>query len=486
MSRYPSPIFPALEKASRQALHRHEMFSHLQVVDEYAREVTSTMLDLLLRFRPNAETLKQQPYMSPATRYRLLDFAYRVLTRLKLLPFVYFRAIRLFDRYCSKRVVLGDQIRLIISTCLWIAAKIHGGNNHFETEPDTSHRKYGPPIKYVSHPGRFRLPRLLELVNLCGSKCLYDAGMFKQMEVHIFSTLQWQVSDPSIDDYLSLSNETIHPQVPMPSQVLEMSRTKEFLSNIALCSYQLVDTSNDDLAQVILDFINEMFGLTPSHSNFQVFSMYVPANLPLLIEYNPQRYTAIKDCLIEVILNCHNLALFQLSTSGPRYLYQQVCATYGKPSASRPPMAPPNTADPHLTELCSEMSSSSPEPTPSSTRSPSPSPESPSDLDESMMVDNVGDDIVKADVSYVHQNEPPAIVARLVRALGNVTLQTVTHFPVQVVMALATLFPGNLLLTLVSLLALSQGVYNDLFEVGSARRGLPASELPSPLDSKLP
>lgn len=110
---------------------------------------------------------------------------------------VFFHSVRLYDRYCSKRIVLRDQAKLVVATCLWLAAKTWGGCNHIINNVviPTGGRFYGP------NP-RARIPRLSELVHYCGDGQVFDESMFLQMERHILDTLNWNIYEPMINDYV--------------------------------------------------------------------------------------------------------------------------------------------------------------------------------------------------------------------------------------------------------------------------------------------
>jgi hypothetical protein len=47
-----------------------------------------------------------------------------------------------------------------------------------------------------------RVPQINELENMCCG--LYDAGMFRQMEMHILNTLEWNIGHPTLDFFQSM------------------------------------------------------------------------------------------------------------------------------------------------------------------------------------------------------------------------------------------------------------------------------------------
>ena len=174
-----------------------------------------------------------------------------------------------------------DQSQLIITTCLWIASKIIGGNNHFVNMNNLekigfnnfrtiSDLGYGSGGKFIGPTERFRLPKLHELVKLCGAKCKYDQGMFKQMEVHVLNTLEWSLNDPSIEEFIIDSHEfNVLDDDEFDDDHIEFFKIKEYLSYVALYSHELIDINIIELGQVIMDIINEVFQLQPTDRNYQ-------------------------------------------------------------------------------------------------------------------------------------------------------------------------------------------------------------------------
>ncbi|KAK6456167.1 cyclin-like protein, partial [Scheffersomyces xylosifermentans] len=311
-------------------LYESEVAVHNQSLDEYYEEIQEMMLSLIETNRPNLELYKQQPYLSFAIRSKLIDFLLKMSIRLKILPFVFFRAVRIFDRYCSKRIVLLDQAQLIITTCLWIASKVQGGNNHFvnlnnlEKVPaikTINDLGYGSGGKYWGPTERFRLPKLHELVKLCGAKCKYDQGMFKQMEIHVLSTLDWSLSDPGIEEYIIASDE--FSIMPAFSDNNELFKVKEFLSYICLYAYELIDINILELSQVMMDLINESFELLPGDRCYQ---RVLVGDSPVQIETSHYKY--IKRNMIKAVLNASEYILRLFNTKGPQYFYHQVNLVY--------------------------------------------------------------------------------------------------------------------------------------------------------------
>lgn len=209
---------PGLIVTARQTyypieLSNSELLSHFNTIREYNDEITSDCLRQFKKFGPDMKLIDQQPEMIPQlTRQSMITFLYKLSIMSKVTNGIFFHATRLYDRYCSKRIILRDQAKLVIATCLWLAAKTYGGCNHIINNYviPTGGRFYGP------NP-RARIPRLSELVHYCNneermtnsalppsssSNDKFDESMFCQMEIHILDTLNWNVYEPMINDFI--------------------------------------------------------------------------------------------------------------------------------------------------------------------------------------------------------------------------------------------------------------------------------------------
>ena len=340
-------------------LYESEIKIHNQSLAEYDLDIYDIMVDLIETNKPNLTLYKQQPYLTFTIRLKLIDFLLKMSIRLKILPFVFFKAVKIFDRYCSKRIVLLDQSQLIITTCLWIASKIMGGNNHFvninnldkighENFRTISDLGYGCGGKYLGPTERFRLPKLHELVKLCGAKCKYDQGMFKQMEVHVLNTLDWSLNDPSIEEFIIDSHEfnitninsheyennnitttttttTTNTIESDNNDGNEFFKIKEFLSYAALYSHDLIDTNIIELGQVIMDLINETFQLQPCDNHYQTI-LNCDSQYPIRFDMN--RYKYIKKAMIKSVLNASDFMMKIFNSKGPQYIYEQFNLQY--------------------------------------------------------------------------------------------------------------------------------------------------------------
>ncbi|SCU99171.1 LAME_0G02102g1_1 [Lachancea meyersii CBS 8951] len=121
--------------------------------------------------------IDSQPELEWYMRPYLIDFLLEMHAYFRLRPETLFLACSIVDRYLSKRMVRRAHYQLTVTTAMWIAAKYE----------DKKSRK----------------PLLKELVQLC--RDCYEAKMFVQMEMHILSTLNWEIgSVTSMYDCLML------------------------------------------------------------------------------------------------------------------------------------------------------------------------------------------------------------------------------------------------------------------------------------------
>lgn len=315
-------------------LYQSELSNHELTLDEYELDIFETIIESIDNTKPNLDLYKQQPYLTLSIRLKLIDFLLKMTIRLKILPFVFYKAIKIFDRYCSKRIVLLDQSQLIITTCLWIAAKYQGGNNHFINLSNLNKLSkiktindlgYGSGGKYLGPTERFRLPKLHELVKLCGAKCKYDVGMFKQMEIHVLSTLDWGLNDASIEEFIINESEfNILPSLDMTVDSLssnEFFKIKQYLSYTSLYSFDLIDVNIIHLAIVMVDLINETFNLKENKQKLN-YSKHIDTTI------DTTTYDFIKKKLIKSILNSTDFILKLFNTQGPQFLYHQINIHY--------------------------------------------------------------------------------------------------------------------------------------------------------------
>lgn len=317
-------------------LQKAEVRCHERTIHEYAAEILSTMSAALEAAAANMKLYGNQPYVSPAVRYKLVDFLLKMSVRLKMVPFVFYRAVRMFDRYCLKRIVLLDQAQLIITTCLWIAAKVVGGNNHFanlQLQNNNVHTiadlGYGAGARFKGPTERYRLPKLAELIKLCGLRCNYDAAMFRQMELHIMDALDWRVNDPSIDEFMVYSHEfKVTSDDPMEVKLAEFFKMKEFAAYALCYAYELVGYSPLQVSKCVVDLINDTFSLRESDVRHQTLNQCVLDD-EAVVDFRAYREIRRHLALAIARAPLYLMQLFDLR--GPQLLHSLVAANYRPP-----------------------------------------------------------------------------------------------------------------------------------------------------------
>lgn len=248
-------------------LSNSELLSHFETIQEYQYDIVSNIIQNNSNCNPSLKLISQQPEIKPCSiRPSVNEFLYKLSKLTRVTNGIYFQAMRLFDRYCSKRIVLRDQIHLILGTCLWLAAKTYGGCNHIINNVviPPGGRFYGP------NP-RARIPRLNELVYYCQqassslsleNSIVLDESMFLQMEKHILDTLNWEISEPTFNDYILNVDENCLIQYELYQRQTHISNDDELNDKI-----QLIYLKNFlmDLVTWSLDFLNfELFEITYS------------------------------------------------------------------------------------------------------------------------------------------------------------------------------------------------------------------------------
>ncbi len=109
-------------------LSNSELLSHYEMIQEYQYDIASNIIQNNSNCNPSLKLINQQPELNPHfTRPLIIEFLYKLSKLTRVTNGIFFQAMRLFDRYCSKRIVLRDQIHLILGTCLWLSAKTYGG-----------------------------------------------------------------------------------------------------------------------------------------------------------------------------------------------------------------------------------------------------------------------------------------------------------------------------------------------------------------------
>ncbi|CCE62999.1 hypothetical protein TPHA_0D03640 [Tetrapisispora phaffii CBS 4417] len=222
-------------------LSNSELLAHYETIQEYHQDIASNIIEQSSKYKPDPKLIDQQPEMEPsATRSTIVSFLFELSVVTRVTDGIFFHAVRLYDRYCSKRIVLKDQAQLVVATCLWLSAKTWGGCNHIINNVcvPTGGRFYGP------NP-RARIPRLSELVHHCGGLHVFDESMFVQMERHILDTLNWDVCEPTINDYILNVDENCLIQYELYKRQLEYN--KEWKAKRQSQSTQDSDSTINDL-----------------------------------------------------------------------------------------------------------------------------------------------------------------------------------------------------------------------------------------------
>lgn len=201
-------------------LSNAELLAHYEMIQDYHQEISANVISQSCKFKPDPKLIDQQPEMNPQqTRQQVMAVLFELSVKTRVTNGIFFHAARLYDRYCSKRVVLREQAKLVIATCLWLAAKTWGGCNHIinNVSVPTGGRFYGP------NP-RARIPRLSELVHYCGGADVFDESMFMQMERHILDTLSWDIFEPMVNDYVLNVDENCLLQYELYKRQLEHNK----------------------------------------------------------------------------------------------------------------------------------------------------------------------------------------------------------------------------------------------------------------------
>ncbi len=117
---------------------------------------------------------------------------------------------------------MKQQQKLVAATCLWMVAKSYGGCNHIiNNEVVATNGRFRGPVM------RARIPRLKELVQIIqqfnkqesmkrnspiensDDMLCVDEQMLKQMEKHILDTLQWEIIEPLLSEYIMNVDEFV-------------------------------------------------------------------------------------------------------------------------------------------------------------------------------------------------------------------------------------------------------------------------------------
>lgn len=168
-------------------LERLENDSNSRLISEYEQDIYSHLMDLEQKSEINPKMIDLQPEIEWYMRPYLLDFLIEMHTSFKLKPHTLFLCMNIIDKYCSKRIVFKQHYQLIGCTAMWMAAKYEDKKS--------------------------RVPTLRELSMMCRN--VYDESMFKEMEMHMLSTLEWSLGHVSLEDCLQISIKTARRETPL-------------------------------------------------------------------------------------------------------------------------------------------------------------------------------------------------------------------------------------------------------------------------------
>ncbi|VEU23672.1 DEKNAAC104824 [Brettanomyces naardenensis] len=157
-------------------LESFENFRNCSIANEYLPTIVKHMKVLEARSSVNPSMIDLQPEVKWFMRPYLVNFIIQMHSSLKLKPQTLFLCWNIIDRYCAKRIAFKQHYQLIGCTALWIAAKYEDKKS--------------------------RVPSIGELGMMCSN--VYEESMFREMEVHILSTLGWSVGHCSLEEILQL------------------------------------------------------------------------------------------------------------------------------------------------------------------------------------------------------------------------------------------------------------------------------------------
>ena len=321
-------------------LSNSELLSHFETIQEYQYDIESNIIQGNSSCNPSLRLINQQPEINPySIRPLVTEFTYKLAKLTRVTTGIYFQAIRLFDRYCSKRIVLREQIHLILGTCLWLTAKTYGGCSHVINNVviPPGGRFYGP------NP-RARVPRLNELVYYCqqASSSLplenpisLDESMFLQMEKHILDTLDWNVLEPTLNDYVfnvdeccliqyeSYQKRSSVPNEDELNEKIQLIYLKKFLMDLVTWNLDFLDFElfeiTDSLFHIINRFANGTaqsslldFPLLSQNKQVTLFNIFINSinNVPDLL------YNTYKD-RPGILQFINNVKLFYIQSRQP-------------------------------------------------------------------------------------------------------------------------------------------------------------------------
>lgn len=154
-----------------------ENFKNKIVSAEYLDSISSHYGNLESHSAVNPAMIDLQPEVKWFMRPYLVNFLVQMHSSLKLKPQTLFLCWNIIDRYCARRIAFKQHYQLIGCTALWIASKYEDKKS--------------------------RVPTVKELNTMCSN--VYDDSMFREMEIHILSTLNWSIGHTTLEDILQLA-----------------------------------------------------------------------------------------------------------------------------------------------------------------------------------------------------------------------------------------------------------------------------------------
>lgn len=154
--------------------------------EEYVGDILAHLQSHERRSPPDPDMISRQPELDWTMRAYLLDTLVASQMRLELRAETLFLSISILDRYCSKRIVFKRHCGLVCMACLWIAAKYCEAKQHVPSMCALLRRGRGSPKRDGTSNNNIDIQRLL------------------QMEIHILSTLEWNVGFPTVDAFLDV------------------------------------------------------------------------------------------------------------------------------------------------------------------------------------------------------------------------------------------------------------------------------------------
>lgn len=227
-----------------------ENFKNKIISSEYLNEISDHYKNLENSSNVNPSMIDLQPEVKWFMRPYLVNFIIQMHSSLKLKSQTLFLTWNIIDRYCAKRIAFKQHYQLIGCTALWIASKYEDKKS--------------------------RVPTVKELNLMCSN--VYDDSMFREMEIHILSTLNWSIGSTNLEDILQLAVKYTDPDgkellnkpldlyksnTPTVSAILAVSRY--------LCELTLYD-------RIFLTYQTSIIGISCFLMSCSILNMNVGSN----------------------------------------------------------------------------------------------------------------------------------------------------------------------------------------------------------------